>query len=574
MRRHTAPATAIRYLLLIYLMTVIYNLLLGVYLWFPEYDWWRIALPVPEAVLLGGILLLPAFRPVRLRDRLLLAGLAIAAVLLLSFSVGEAMFRHVYRRPFLVAPNLPLAVHFFNMLFDTQLFSRRLYLLGPAAVGAVLLAFCWFALLRGGVVLLRRGSPGLAAASLAVLATASLAAASGAPLTLRFFSQLEGERGPAISASYLTARPSAATEVPGGYAFPGIEDADVHLFVVESYGMTVFTNPHHRRRLAAFYRRLGGELERSGFAALSHSYASTAFGGTSWLADAALITGLDIDTQAKYDRVIDEDTRNLLHILRERGYRRILAAPGTSFMDERYRRFYDFSTYLMYEDFGYEGPYFTYGRMPDQYQLARAAEYLARQPSRQPAEQTERKRTAGQAAPDGAADEAPPRFVQYMLCSSHVPWNYIPPYRSSWDFPRAGRCYFDRSLNTYYENSWAVGSELFSGYTHSIRYSLQSVFGYIRRFLDEGAIAIVIGDHQPKFPVSEKGASFAVPVHVISANPELLKPWKRFGFVEGLEPQTGQEVPGMERFLGHFLTVAEGRRVHPRPRGAPEGTPR
>jgi hypothetical protein len=543
------------------------------------------------------------------------------------------------------------------MIFDTEIFSRRVFLLGPAAVLLGVCALIWYLLLQAGTAVIRRGSVRTALPVFGLLMAVSLSAVQGPTLSARFASQFFAEASysladragiePAAGTDAAVETASAAETASGAdgganpaaeqapYAFPGIEDADIHLFIAESYGMTVFTNRHHRRRLEAFYGGAEQSLEEAGYSILSWAYESTAFGGTSWLADAALITGLDIDTQAKYDRVIDEGTRNLLHILAEAGYRRVLSAPGTKFMDDRYRRFYDFSRYLMFEDFEYEGPYFAYGRMPDQYQLARAAEEIfdpdgsglgdaAARPGEaerlgdiavpgragrpgaagRPAvpqidpvqaamsEQLGESRSGEQPAEAGSDGESrfgeqpaeagsggesrsgeqpaeggsdgdyssavQPLFVEYLLCSSHVPWNYIPPYRPSWEFPDRGRVYYDRSRNTYYENSWAAGSELFAGYAHSIRYSLRTVFGFIRRYLDDGEIAIVIGDHQPKFPVSEKGASFAVPIHVISTEESRIGAFKRFGYVEGLRPPAEASFPGLELFLGHFLSAAGG----------------
>jgi hypothetical protein len=624
-------------LLALYLLTVVFNVLLGVYLWFPQYEWWRALLPVPEAAAAGVLLVPLAFAGARRRKAAAIFGLLLATALtvLFAFSVSEAFFQHVYRRSFRIAANLPLAEHFFNMLFDTDLFARRIFLLLPALAAAGLCSMLWLLLLGGGARLLRRTSPAPAIAVLALLSILALTATPRPLLSVRLASQLGGEEGLAAAASSgiptaaaagsespetaaagseTAGSGSQAAGAPAGqgnhargaatrqeaqdqgatvgqgnqvrdaaeahYAFPGIEDADIHLFVAESYGMTVFTNPHHRRRLEEFYAAAQKELREAGLHVRSWAYESTAFGGTSWLADATLVTGMEIDTQHKYDQAVAAGSRNLLHLLAEAGYRRVFSAPGTKFMDEEYRRFYDFTRYITYEDFAYEGPYFAYGRMPDQYQLARAAEEIF---GRYPGENSGGTAPAGgasaageavpaggaspagEASPAGGASPAgkaaraggqAPLYVQYMLCSSHVPWNYIPPYLASWEFPQNGQVYYDRSRNTYYENSWAAGSELFAGYAHSIRYTLQSVFGYIKRELADGEIAVIVGDHQPKFPVSEKGASFAVPLHLISTREEYLQPFELFGYVEGLEPPAEADFPGLEEFLGHLLTVA------------------
>lgn len=610
--------------LLLYLIALLSNLFLGVHEWFPHYSWGRVFIPVPEASILTSLLLLFAVYGNGRSRRLFFVLLSLSLTLLSLFSVAEALFLHFYRRPFRLLSNLHLASNFFNMLFDTEIFSRLFFLLVPSVAAVSICALLWYLLLRGETAVLRflrlnPGGPSTASTPvhsstpasgsvahfvvsgalgpifiLTLLIGSSFAFSTKPYLSVRLATQLEREEELTNVGSYLSvsshdeeavleaaaaegassrdaeaeATEVEATEVEAAaaesavsrYGLPGFEDADIHLFIVESYGMTVFSNPHQDARLSAFYREMDGRLEDAGFMTLSSAYESTAFGGTSWLADASLITGLRIDTQHKYDRIMEEGTGNLLHILEDKGYSRVLSAPGTSYMDEKYQRFYDFTRYLLYEDFEYEGPYFSYGRMPDQYQLARAARELGLSEQEASTELSEVSLQEAEESVYGAEStrEEKPLFVEYMLCSSHVPWNYIPPYLQNWNYPSNGRVYYDRSRNTYYDTSWIAGSESFEGYAHSIRYSLESAFGYIMRLLRDGEVVLLVGDHQPAFPVSEKGASFAVPIHILSTEGEKINPFLRFGYVEGLRPPAGENFPGIERFLSHFMSVAEG----------------
>jgi len=50
-------------------------------------------------------------------------------------------------------------------------------------------------------------------------------------------------------------------------------------------------------------------------------------------------------------------------------------------------------------------------------------------------------------------------------------------------------------------------------------------------------VIIVIGDHQPPAAVSGRGASWRVPVHVITRGPHILRRLVDHGFTEGLMPQ-------------------------------------
>ncbi len=561
----------------VYGLLCILNVFLGAHIWFPRFEWRWIFIPLPEAAAAAVILLAiaglfhspgpsrnfprssvhnhhsPPHSP--LSASLLLLLFTVLFLLLCIFSILEAFFQHVYLRTFDIRANIPLISHFFNMLFNTEIFSRPLMLILPGAAGLGLTAALFWALFRHTVSGLGRlpRSPAITAAVCALLI--SLAVSPARPAALRLSDQLFFYR-PAFDTTAVprfddSASYGAYTNTRNsGLALPGIRDVHIHLCIVESYGTTVFTNQHHFNRIEAFYNRQETLLRQEGFSSFSHAYDSTAFGGTSWLADATILSGIEIRSQSHYDSVVKGGTKNILHLLRKAGYHTILSAPGTKFMTDEYTGFYDYDTYILYDDFEYHGPFFTFGKLPDQYQLhfiySRVIDHTSQQP----------------------------RFVQYILCSSHVPWNFIPPYISSWSGFNEGRIFYNHDNNTWYDNSWALGSELFEGYAHSIRYSLESVFGYARTHLDENDLLIVIGDHQPKFPVSEKGAGFGVPVHLIGKNRSILLPFQRFGYEEGLLPPRTEKLSGLERFLVHFMTVAEGTFLQPRPTDAPLSIPK
>jgi len=550
---------------IIYALICLFNLALGAYLWFPRFEWFWIFLPIPESTAAVLVLILIGRLSIHFPGRTFLSLLCGTMLLMYTllfislglFTAGEAFFQHVYQRTFVLVSNLPLASHFFNMIFRTEIFSRRLYLLLPAAGLYILLVLIFFRVFRASLPVLAkiRIRPdfmiglGMLAFSLALIPVPSAAQ--------RLYRQLisPGEsRGiapvPAIDSSlsyggYLENRGTR-------FVFPGIADRNLHLAVVESYGTTVFTNEHHFARLSDFYAEQEKLLSRNGRTVLTYGYESTTYGGTSWLADAAILTGIDIHTQAIYDQVVKSSTPNLLHLLDNRGYKTLLSAPGSKFMTPEYTGFYAYSSYFLYDDYEYLGPFFTFGRLPDQYQLFYINSRIR------------------EGSIPGFTE---PYFAEYILCSSHVPWNFIPPYLSSWKDFNYGRVYFDQSKNTWYENSWAAGSELFEGYAHSIRYSLESVFGFALNLLDEDDILIVIGDHQPKFPVSEREAGYGVPVHVIAADETVLLPFLRHGYTRGLILPDPYHLPGLEEFLGHLLSVAEGQSLRPRSASAPLSIP-
>lgn len=510
----------------LYAVALIFNLVVGIHSWLPGHRWLLLLVPVPEALvfalLTGGG-----------KRRLLPVSLAFP--LFSALSAGEAFFRHVYRRPFDPVANLPLASRFAAM------FMRRSDIPPGLFIPGVLFLYLLLSLLFRLILI------PAAACSGRFPENRKFPAGLPAFLPLMFISVAFTPIPPSLrtavavlSDRFLPGEPIEQTavsieEVPEQSA-PAADDPDLHLFIVESYGMTVFTDEHHRERILPLLEEREELLAKRGFRVVSSGYSSTTFGGTSWLADATILSGIKIDTQEKYDRLIASAGRNIIHLLKEKGYTAVLSAPGTSFMTDTYLGFYAYDHLFLHDDFGYEGPYFTFGTMPDQYHLHRVRRDLL----------------------SGLQGKDQPLFVEYILCSSHVPWNYIPPYIESWDGFDDGKVYFDRGRNSWYDNSWVSGSELFEGYDHSIRYTLETVTGFIAAYLDPEAIAVIIGDHQPKFPVSEKGADFSVPVHIVTGRETYIDGFLGLGYGRGVIPPRLEGLPSLDRFLPDVLKAVFG----------------
>jgi len=68
-------------------------------------------------------------------------------------------------------------------------------------------------------------------------------------------------------------------------------------------------------------------------------------------------------------------------------------------------------------------------------------------------------------------------------------------------------------------------------------YTYRWLGGYLQRPEPRESVMLWVGDHQPASSVSGEGASWDVPVHVITRDPELLARFVALGFQPGLEPQ-------------------------------------
>lgn len=221
-----------------------------------------------------------------------------------------------------------------------------------------------------------------------------------------------------------------------------------------------------------------------------------------------MLSGVFLDSQHEFEQLTGSGRDNLTKELGNAGYHRVLAAPGTTRAAGAWRRFHEFDEYLISGTFGYRGPAISFGDLPDQFLIHRANEL--------------------------ASPGQDPLFAMYMLVSTHVPYNRIPSYVADWERLGDGAVYHELPIQTF-RNNWVFGREYPQGYTTGIEYTLTSIVEFLAQ-VDGSPFAVIIGDHQPRIPVSEADATFSVPVHVVSRQAEAVAPFARYGFREGFRP--------------------------------------
>jgi hypothetical protein len=519
------------------------------------------ALPVPEILLaLFAVHLISTRRPLFRRASGWLLSLVLGV--LAAWSIGEWFYRFFYREHVVLLRDLRLMPGMVNMLFSGSGGADRA--LSMATYAAALLA----ALLLGRILYLfillasRRLPPALPGragllAGLLVLAALQYTLVPGdAPLPL-LMASLAGPGVPGTPVIPGAPGIGAQTGIPATQPAPAatqqepesgsVRLPDVHVFIVESYGHTLFTRERYREAMKPVYQDFADFLGPRGWQGASSFLSSPAFGGRSWLADATLLAGIRLKNQEQYDAYLVSGSRNLSHRLGELGYHRILAASGTQYSTPEWESIHEFDSYLLEKDFGYQGPFITFGRMPDQYLLYRVSRLFTRDP-------------AGQAAGETAGLQAPV-FGWYMLSNSHVPFEAQPEYVDDWDSLGDGSIFHDAHVR-YFDNNWLWGGEFPEGYLFSIEYELKTIREFMDRYLDPSSLVIILGDHQPRIPISEAESSFSVPVHVLSGNADLLEPLLGQGFQQKIVPDD-EALPhlGMEEFPRLLLDVllSEGR---------------
>jgi phosphatidylglycerophosphate synthase len=308
-----------------------------------------------------------------------------------------------------------------------------------------------------------------------------------------------------------------------------LHHANVLLLFVESYGATVLERQLFTNETLPALRSMDADLANHGFATASGLLTSATYGGMSWLAHATLMTGVRTTNQLEYDLLGVHKPRSMAHILHEAGYHTVLLEPNTNRQSSG-ADFYDFDETYRSWNFDYAGPAFAWATMPDQYVLDFA------------------RRKVVELAQG-------PLFATYVLVSSHAPWSHVPTLVPDWSHVGNGAIYHSHPLKRAHLD-WSNFSQAAEPYLTSILYDLEVLRGYLIEFVHDDSLVIILGDHQPVSEVTESSPSWAVPIHVISRDADLVAPFVSRGYSRGMVPLNGN-LP-MEDFLVDFLRDFSG----------------
>lgn len=366
------------------------------------------------------------------------------------------------------------------------------------------------------------------------------------PLTATIAEQavrLRAALSPARSESQLSPSPSFDGEVSA------LNGADVLIIFAEAYGAASLDEPDIAAALAPGREALAMSLRAGGRRAVSARMRSPTFGGASWLAHAALLSGVDTRDPDDYDLLLTTTRPTLVSHFARHGYRTIAWMPGLQ-RPWPEGSFYGFERYADADSIGYVGRSFGYWRIPDQASIALLqAQELA--PARRPSEDARR-----------------PRFVVFPTVTTHAPFRPVPPYLQDWSKLLRPDAYPAEAVEQALAQpaSWVQPTP---AYVDAMRYQFDWLAAYVGGHAPADALIIVIGDHQPIAGVSGRNASWNVPVHLLSRDEALLARFEALGFTAGLTPPT--PALGSMHELTPILLEAFGGSpaTHPRPTGTP-----
>ena len=326
--------------------------------------------------------------------------------------------------------------------------------------------------------------------------------------------------------------PKSYADTPGLLA--GLGGRDVILAFIESYGVTAIEDPRYAPvvgpRLDDFQRR----VDSAGLHVVSGRLIAPSQGGQSWFGHGSMLSGLWLDTQTRYDLMLGAGNETLIDDFEHAGYRTAALMPAITLAWPEGVRF-GYEEIYAFQDIDYEGPPLNWVTMPDQFTWS----FL---------QNTIRVR-----------DTSRPLFAEIGLISSHAPWTPILPVLDDWDSIGDGSVFLEwENVGEAPRDLWRDTDRVREHYAMSVEYAVHAMAAYAERYVDDRTVLIVLGDHQPAPLVTGDDASWEVPVHVISADADVLAPFLDWGFVDGVWPNVEGEVLGMDYFRSWFVEAYSG----------------
>ena len=289
-----------------------------------------------------------------------------------------------------------------------------------------------------------------------------------------------------------------------------VQGADVLLFFVESYGAVAYERPELAAPLEAGRARLAAAIHEAGFDVASAYVTSPTFGGSSWFAHVTLLSGISIADPDTNAMLLSAHRDTLPSTFARQGYRTVAVMPGM-WSPWPEASFYGFGATLNGVSLAYGGPPFGWWDLTDQFTYAKLDALELDKVSR------------------------PPLFVFLPTVSTHTPFTPTPPYQPDWTRMLLAHPYAEADLEQAYDGDpdW---TNLGLGYVRAMNYSYETLAGYVRKHAGRDVVIVLIGDHQPPALVSGVGASWDVPVHVITSRTAILEQLVAQGFKSGLRP--------------------------------------
>lgn len=316
---------------------------------------------------------------------------------------------------------------------------------------------------------------------------------------------------------------AANTESP----LAALNGRDVYLIMLESVGAITYDDRQAHEQLQPRRAQFLQEVKASGRQVVSAFFRSPTFAGGSDLAQLGLLSGIDLSDPMRHDLLLTTQRPTLISLFRKQGYQTFGVYPALDWAWPE-SAFYGFDVFLERRDFGYNGPAMGFWAVPDQFSAARFEQLHPRLSS------------------------TPPRFVFFPTITCHLPFNPVPPFQPEWNKVLSAQPFAAEELAQALAEKpdWL---NMAPSYVRMVNYTYQWLGAYFRQPEQREAIYILVGDHQPAANITGEGASWDVPVHIVSRDKKLLANFVKQGFQSGMEPNR-QALGALHDLTGMMLT--------------------
>jgi phosphatidylglycerophosphate synthase len=325
-----------------------------------------------------------------------------------------------------------------------------------------------------------------------------------------------------------TRAPDPQSAVPASDLLTGLRGKDVIIVFVESYGQVAVHGSSFSPAIDSVLRQQNGMLTSAGWSTQSAWLSSPTFGGISWLAHSTLESGLWVNSNQRYDELLDSQRFTLSDAFGKAGWHTVADDPSDNTYWTPGKTFYHFDDLFDQLNVGYKGPRFSYSTMPDQYTLA---EFQRNE----------------------LAPGHKPVMAEIDLTTSHIPWAPLPT-MVPWNKLGNGSIFDPQPAES--ESAAEVSSNnntVKQFYGQSIQYSMTAITSWVTELNDPNLVLIVLGDHQPHTSVSGAGATHNVPISIITRSPSVLKQMSSWHWQNGLLPALSAPLKPMDAFRNQLL---------------------
>ena len=317
--------------------------------------------------------------------------------------------------------------------------------------------------------------------------------------------------------------------VPDDQLLSKLKGKDVLVVFIESYGRTVLDKKSYADHVRPVLEQANQQLTQQGFLTQSAYITSPTYGGISWLAHGTLMSGLWVNSQTRYDRLVASHRPSLNRLFKRAGWRTVTVQPAHT-MAWPQGEYFGYDQIYAAQDLGYQGKPFNWITMPDQYTLS--------------AFQTRELTSVPRA----------PVMAEIALISSHAPWTPL-PHLIDWNQVGDGKVFIDQAnAGESPETVWKDTDRIRAQYRLSIEYALSNLASYIATYGNDNWVVLMLGDHQPVPFVTEESESREVIAHIISKDSKVFEAIKDWQWADGMIPASNNPIIDMDKLREQFIT--------------------